>query len=141
MDICIFKGLKHIEDAHKVRTLVFIKEQKVSKEVEMDGLDKDSYHVIVYENNLPIATGRLLKKDNIYSIGRVAVIKDYRHKNYGKIVMDELIKKAKDLGVKEVFIHSQLHAKKFYEKLGFKPFGKVYKEANIKHISMKKKIK
>ena len=81
--------------------------------------------------------GRLVIKDAIAKIGRVAVKKSYRGKGYGKKLCLELIDIARKSGINDIRLNSQLDAVEFYKKLGFKEYGDVFMEANIKHIAMK----
>ncbi len=130
----------NLDEARHIRKEVFIKEQGVPTDIEFDGSDKYAISVLVYDNDVPVATGRIILIDDNFTLGRICVLKDYRHKKYGSIVMTELTKKAKELGADFVYIHAQTQVIPFYEALGFKTYGNEYKEAGIKHISMKKDI-
>ena len=122
---------------HQIRNEVFVDEQKVTIELEIDGLDPDAIHVLVYKGEKAIATGRMLTDGHI---GRVAVKKDYRKQGIGKIIMEKLIDTAKNLQLPEVCLSAQCHAKIFYQNLGFIEVGDVYKDAGIDHINMTKKL-
>ncbi len=132
-----FTDDKTINLAFNIREEVFIKEQNVPKDLEIDGSDKYAKNMILTVDNKPIGTGRLIEIDNKIYIGRVAILKEYRKKGYATKIINFLLDEAKNMGYKEVFIHSQLHAKEFYEKIGFKAFGEEFLEANIPHINMK----
>lgn len=138
MQIKWSKGKEDFKDASMIREEVFVKEQNVPIEIEMDEFDNASHHIVIYENHKPITVGRLLEKENYYVIGRVAVLKEFRGNQYGKVVMENILTKAKDLGAKEIRLHAQFYAKNFYEKLGFEAYGEIFYEAGIEHISMKK---
>ena len=127
---------KNLEDSHYIRREVFINEQNVPVEIELDDSDNGAIHLIVYENDLPVATGRIILPDGKATFGRIAVLKNHRKKGFGELVVCELIKKASEMGYNEHYIHSQIHAKEFYEKLGFKSYGEIYEEAFIPHVSM-----
>ncbi len=136
-----FIGSQGIDDAHYIRRKVFIEEQGVSEEVELDGTDEFAMHVVLYYMEKPVATGRVLKmsdaKDEIV-VGRVAVLKEYRGKHLGDLAVRLLIRRAFDAGFTKQVIHSQLSAKSFYEKLGFVAVGGEYEEAGIPHINMER---
>ena len=134
-----FKNSHDLDDAFYVRREVFIKEQKVSEEEEFDEADFKSHHVIVYADSKPIATGRLLKENDVWLIGRISVLKEFRGKNAGKFLVEKLLEKAVELGADEIHIHAQTHAVPFYEKFGFVTYGEMFFEAGIEHISMVKK--
>ena len=127
----------HHFQIRQIRNEVFIGEQKVPKELEIDGLDDNAIHVLVYMDKKTIGTGRMLPDGHI---GRIAVRKAYRGKGIGKIITKKLIDAAKDLNLPEVWLSSQCHAKTFYQKSGFVEVGDVYKEAGSDHIKMKKKL-
>lgn len=136
-DVKWFNGeTDDISDAYRIRRTVFMEEQNVSEadEFDRDG-DRKSQHVVIYENGSPVATGRLLIGEDCV-IGRVAVLKAHRGKHFGKLVMKEAIHKANEMGFEKQIIHAQLHAKGFYEGIGFISYGDVYAEAGIEHISM-----
>ena len=129
--ICDYKS--NIEDICAIRYEVFVDEQNVPVELEIDGLDGKAKHVLAFVDGVPIGTGRILDDGHI---GRVAVLKDYRGFGIGKLIMKELIKWAQDITLKKVWLSSQWHAHSFYLDLDFVCVGDIYKEAGIDHIKM-----
>ena len=123
----------HTDDICAIRYEVFVDEQNVPEELEIDGLDGEAKHVLTFVDGLPIGTGRILSDGHI---GRVAVLKNYRGLGIGKSIMKELIKCAQDLSLEKVWLSSQWHAHSFYLDLGFVCVGEIYKEAGINHIKM-----
>ena len=117
----------------EIRYEVFIDEQNVPEELEIDGLDAEAKHVLAFVDEVPIGTGRILSDGHI---GRVAVLKKYRGQGSGKLIMKELIKWAQDMHLEKVWLSSQWHAHSFYLDLGFVCVGEIYKEAGIDHIKM-----
>lgn len=131
------KSIAQIADAAHIREKVFIEEQQIPAELEFDEYDFIATHVVMYIEEIPIGTGRLLlKSDNKWYIGRIAVLKEYRGKSYGRDVVLELMRIAKNKGIKEAHIHSQVYAIPFYEKLGWKAFGEEFEEDGIQHKEM-----
>ncbi len=127
-----------ISECLNIRSEVFVNEQGVSKDIEYDELDSQAIHGLVEDNGRYVATGRIIKYgDNIFKLGRVAVLKEERGKGFGDFVVRMLCDKAFILGAKEIVAGVQLHAVEFYEKIGFVKFGEEFYEANIKHIMMK----
>ena len=116
-----------------IRYEVFVEEQNVPEELEIDSLDGEAKHVLAFIDGVPIGTGRILIDGHI---GRVAVLKNYRGHGIGKLIMKELIKWAHDLSLEKVWLSSQWHAHSFYLDLGFVCVGEIYKEAGIDHIKM-----
>ena len=117
----------------EIRRKVFIEEQKVPEDLEWDDDDKSCVHILVTDNNTPIATGRI-KMDG--HIGRMAVLKSYRGKGVGSTVLKALIDFSKTLKMKSVYLHAQITAVPFYEKHGFKISSEEFMDAGIPHKSM-----
>ncbi|MEA4827279.1 MAG: GNAT family N-acetyltransferase [Clostridium sp.] len=135
-NILWFKGKDGIKDAFQIRNQVFVKEQNVPEEMELDDIDNYADHIIIYNEDKPIATGRMFESDGQVFFGRIAVLKEYRSKHFGQVVVKNLIDKAFSEGHEKIYIHAQSRVQKFYEKLGFKAFGDKYFEAGIEHVSM-----
>ncbi|MFU0824492.1 GNAT family N-acetyltransferase [Clostridium sp.] len=129
-------GNRGIEDALSIRRKVFIEEQSVPEEIEIDDIDSFAEHIIIYEDNKPIATGRIFKRDDNFFLGRIAVLKEYRGKHFGEMTVKMLVKRGLDKGAEKIIIHAQTAVEEFYKKLGFKSFGEKYYEAGIEHINM-----
>lgn len=132
-----------LSEVMNIRRKVFIEEQGVSEEEEFDEYDDLAVHALVFDvnnENRPVATGRVYHDGNSYRIGRIAVLKEERGKDYGDFVVRLLINKAFLSGAEEVVISAQTKAVPFYEKIGFKPYGESYLEAGIEHIMMKVKV-
>lgn len=127
-----------LNDAHRLRQTVFIDEQGISEAYEWDQNDFEAYHVVVYEEGKPVATGRLVVDGTYYLIGRIAALKECRGKKFGDLVVSKLLEKCISLGAQEVHVSAQVRAIPFYEKMGFHKIGKEYKKENIPHIDMVK---
>lgn len=133
----IVHGSKGLEEQYSIRKKVFVQEQGVPISHEQDQYDINCNHVIVYEDNLPVATGRIIIKDGEYLIGRIAVLKEHRGKKYGDLVVRKLVDFGFRQGAEYVHVHSQTQVMDFYKTIGFIAYGKPYLEANIEHVSMK----
>lgn len=121
------------QDAKFIRKQVFIIEQNIPEEEEWDDQDMISDHFVVYDQDQPIATARLLQNN---SVGRVAVLKTYRGQGIGRMIMLEIIRQAHQQDRTFLQLSSQVHAISFYEKLGFSIQGDAYDECGIPHIKM-----
>ncbi len=119
--------------AKLIRTEVFIQEQNIAENEEWDAQDAISLHFVVYDQNQPIATARLLENN---SIGRVAVLKSYRGKGIGQLLMQQIIQVAKNQKRLMLKLSAQVYAKQFYENLGFQLSGEEYLDCGIPHIDM-----
>ncbi len=121
------------KDICRIRFEVFVDEQNVPEDLEIDGLDDEAKHVLAYIDDEAIGTGRILSDGHI---GRVAVLKKYRGLGIGNSVMRELIKWAQQNKLEQLWLSSQWHAHSFYIDLGFVCEGDIYEEAGIDHIKM-----
>jgi len=117
-----------------IRATVFIEEQGVPADLEWDGLDEHSYHVMAFApDGSPIGTGRLLQDGHI---GRVAVLKEWRGKGVGRALLDLLLVIANKMGFEEVKLNAQVRVLDFYLRRGFVVHGKEFMEAGIPHLAM-----
>lgn len=123
------------EDAMLVRNEVFVVEQKVPAELEMDDMDVVCVHAIAYdEAGTPLATGRLLPDGHI---GRMAVRRSSRGQRIGSAVLQALMAVARQRGDREVVLNAQTRAAPFYGSHGFVREGEEFMEAGIPHIQMR----
>lgn len=141
MEIKWTSGFDDFDDAYLVRKNVFILEQNVDENIEIDEFDSIALHLVVYKNGKPIATGRLFTMDDLCIIGRVCVLKEYRGKDIGKFLMKKLMDKAESLNPYAIKIDSQLHAIDFYRQFGFEVQSGVFLDAGIEHMRMVKYLK
>ena len=133
-------GEKGIEDAFDIRREVFCKEVGFTEDFEFDDGDKTAWHLVCYEDGVPVCTARLLKETFDRRIGRLRRPKQYRGKGYGKAVMEEVLKKCKELLVENATLGAKYDKKGFYEVLGFEEYGEIFYEEGIPHIMMKKLV-
>jgi predicted GNAT family N-acyltransferase len=123
-------------DAFSVRKEVFVNEQRVPVELEMDDLDQTSVHVVLYDGEKPIAAGRTRLYDGAGKLERICVLKSYRSKGCGKQIVKALEEAASKLGATSFLLNSQTHAAHFYETLGYKIVSDEFFEAGIPHVKM-----
>ena len=119
--------------ASPIRFQVFVREQRVPAEIELDDMDAPSLHAIAFENEKAIGTGRLLPDGHI---GRMAILKEWRRRGIGAAILKALIDAAERRGDREIALSAQLHMVEFYRTQGFEPVGDVYEEAGIPHQAM-----
>jgi predicted GNAT family N-acyltransferase len=123
--------------ASPIRFIVFVEEQGVPREIELDEHDALSIHAVAYEGGKPVATGRLLPDGHI---GRMAVLKAWRNRGIGALMLRRLLERAKERGDREVALSAQVHAVPFYRANGFVEEGAEYLEAGIRHQAMKRRL-
>jgi predicted GNAT family N-acyltransferase len=123
------------DDLHRIRFAVFVDEQCVPPELELDDRDPLCLHVLAFDAAQAVATGRL---DVAYDgkIGRVAVLPSHRRTGVGTLVMDRLHALAREHGLARVWCNAQLTAAPFYERLGYRVAGAPFEEAGIAHVRM-----
>lgn len=128
----------------ELRKEVFVNEQKVPIELEIDEYDtlsmKNISHIAVLENNDVIGSMRLIKKDRILKVGRLAIKQSHRHKKIGTSLLEYAKKQAINNGCDEIILGAQIQAKRFYERNGFEEFGNIYDDAGIDHVMMKQAL-
>ncbi|TAH50058.1 MAG: GNAT family N-acetyltransferase [Betaproteobacteria bacterium] len=124
--------------AMPLRERVFVVEQGVPPELEMDEFDAVCRHAVVRTTDgTVIATGRLLPDGHI---GRMAVDAGWRKHGVGGQVLEALVAEAASLGMAEVVLNAQVHAQAFYERHGFAAEGEVFMEAGIEHRAMRRRL-
>ena len=139
-----------------LRHEVFVVGQGVPVDLERDELDATALHAVALEDRAAgavVATGRLVDgrideqghlvagtPGTVGTIGRMAVAADQRGRGLGRAVLDLLVETAAARGLPEVELHAQLHARAFYERAGFSPYGEVYLEAGIEHLAMRREL-
>lgn len=118
-----------------IRTQVFMLEQQVSADLEWDGLDDTARHLLALNDaGLAIGCARLLRDG---SIGRMAVLKEWRGCGVGSRLLGVAIKLHQQQGVDAITLSAQTHAITFYEKAGFVISSEPYLDANILHVDMR----
>lgn len=126
-------------DAFCVRQRVFVEEQRVPMELEIDEYEDEATHFVAYIDGEPVGTARLRWKDHLTAKAeRVAVMKPYRGNGIGKLLMQALEEEARRKNATSIQLHAQIQAQRFYERLGYKAYGDLFFDADIKHIAMKK---
>jgi predicted GNAT family N-acyltransferase len=121
--------------ASPIRFTVFVEEQGVPFEIELDEHDPVCVHALAFEDGKAVATGRLLPDGHI---GRMAVLKEWRSRGIGGLLLTSLIGRARERGNREVVLSAQINAARFYLAHGFVPHGNEYMEAGIRHQEMRR---
>ncbi|HEY5339474.1 MAG TPA: GNAT family N-acetyltransferase [Candidatus Aquilonibacter sp.] len=126
--------------AQAVRVRVFVDEQHVPAEEEIDEHDRtdtDARHALIREGDKPVAAGRYYRIDGTTAqVGRMAVLAEYRGRRIGRRLLDALVDDARRRGFARIALNAQDHAVAFYAKAGFTPFGETLVECNISHQPM-----
>ena len=124
-----------------LRTRVFVEEQGVPPEMERDAADATAVHVLARDDaGRVVATGRLLLREEVAVVGRMAVDRVARGRGHGAAVLDELHRQAVLRGRRRVELHAQVSARGFYERAGYTAVGEEYEEAGITHVTMVRRL-
>ncbi len=141
VEITIVRTPRQREDAVSVRVAVFVDEQGIPREEEIDELDDVAVHCVGYgDDGSPVAAGRLVLAGGCGKIGRMAVLKQHRGRGLGARVLDTLEREGAARGVRLFKLSAQLSARGFYDRAGYQADGAVYDEVGIPHIAMRKRI-
>ena len=107
-------------EAQQIRRQVFVEEQGIPAELEYDGADANAIHLIAYQAERPVATGRLLiGADGLGILGRIAVITSERGQGIGGQVVRQLEQCAVAAGIQRLILHPHAYLDKFYTDLGY----------------------
>ncbi len=132
---------KDLEKCIHIRTVVFVDEQNVPVDEEIDGLDHEAVHYLLSVDGEAIATARVRYLNEIAKIERVAVLKKLRGHAIGRKLMKFIVADIqKNSAIKTIKLGAQIQAIEFYEKLNFESYGDEYLDAAIRHIWMKREI-
>ena len=141
------------EDALAVRFEVFVEEQDVPEDLEVDGRDDEAIHFVGYadpESNdervdgddpRPVAAARLREVgDATGKVERVAVVEDRRGDGWGRAIMEELEATAAERDLSTLTMHAQTPVEEFYRSLDYETTSDVFEEAGIPHVEMEKSL-
>jgi len=138
IEIVIVRDARQRQDAFRVRIAVFVEEQGIPREEELDDLDDVAIHCVGYVDGAPVAAGRLVLADGYGKIGRMAVLSKHRGTGLGAQILAALEAEGAARGIREFRLSAQLSARGFYDRLGYAPVGDVYDEVGIPHVAMTK---
>ncbi|WP_404451790.1 GNAT family N-acetyltransferase [Virgibacillus necropolis] len=140
MDIKQVETNGELEQAYHVRTVVFVEEQKVPPEEELDEYDKEANHFVGYVNEVPIAASRLRFVDSYGKLERICVLDTERGKSYGKMIIQRMEFEIKNNGFEKAKLNAQTHAEEFYQRLGYETVSGEFMDAGIPHVTMIKDL-
>lgn len=134
---------EQLNKAFSIRLEVFVEEQGVPRELEMDEYDdspKVCHHFIVLKDDLPIATGRWKEYEpEVAKMQRIAVLQRYRGLGVGRFLLEGMEEDAFNQGYKASLLDAQCTAEVFYSKLGYQTEStEPFLDANIPHVRMRK---
>ncbi|KRG15979.1 GNAT family N-acetyltransferase [Lederbergia galactosidilytica] len=131
---------QQLNDAFYVRKKVFVEEQKVPLELEIDEFENESAHFILYNHDKPIGAGRFRMVEDFGKIERICILSSSRALGAGKKVMEAIEGFARKKAIQQLKLHAQITAIPFYEKLGYMVCSEEFMDAGIPHKTMTKQL-
>ena len=120
-----------------VRGIVFIEEQGVDWEGEIDEFEDESTHFLGECKGQPVAAGRLrFLPDGRAKLERIAVRPAWRGRGYARRMVEHLLDEARRQGAQRLTLHAQVYLEDFYGSFGFQRQGGIFQECEIDHILM-----
>ncbi|PLS02900.1 GNAT family N-acetyltransferase [Neobacillus cucumis] len=141
MKVKVVENQKELEDAFSIRKIVFVKEQNVPIEEEIDQYEDEAVHFVMYgETHNPIAAGRFREVDGYGKVERICVAAEARKTGAGKKMMNAIENYAREKGLHKLKLNAQTHAIPFYARLGYEVVSEEFLDAGIPHKTMVKQI-
>lgn len=140
MEVKIVNNEHELQDAFSVRRAVFVQEQHVPEEEEIDEYDSSAVHFVLYDQDIPAGAGRFRIVDGVGKVERICVLKENRKSGSGKAIMDKIEGYAKENGITTLKLNAQTHAIPFYDKLDYAVVSDEFLDAGIPHRTMIKNI-
>ena len=144
--IKILKSKEELNLGFALRIEVFVKEQKVPMELELDEKDnsENTIHIGYFNDNKLIGVARLIDLDkDVIHIGRVVIDKEYRGQGIGRELIIGCENIAQQILKRKIIIElsAQIQAENFYKSLGYNRVNDIiYLDAGIEHVDMMKEI-
>ena len=132
----IVKWIDGLSQLKNIREKVFIQEQKVTPQLEWDGMDEKAIHFLVFNDKAAIGCARAIVIKDHMQLGRMAVLKEYRGQGIGSALIEKAMTIAKLNQLSAIYISAQCHAIDFYKKFGFEVKSDIYLDAEIPHRDM-----
>lgn len=136
LKIEIVKWIDGLSQLKNIREKVFIQEQKVTPQLEWDGMDEKAIHFLVFNDKAAIGCARAIVIKDHMQLGRMAVLKEYRGQGIGSALLEKAMTIAKLNQLSAIYISAQCHAINFYKKFGFEVTSDIYLDAEIPHRDM-----
>ncbi|XTP56786.1 GNAT family N-acetyltransferase [Niallia sp. Krafla_26] len=140
MEVNIVSTDKQLEEAFSIRRKVFVEEQQVPEEEEIDDLESEATHFLLTINEKPAGAGRFRVVDGFGKIERICILKDYRGTGAGKVLMESIQDFAAENELNKLKLNAQTHAIPFYGKLGYEVVSEEFLDAGIPHKTMMKQL-
>ncbi|MBV9800202.1 MAG: GNAT family N-acetyltransferase [Solirubrobacterales bacterium] len=134
------RGDREMTAALELRHEVFCVEQGVPEYEELDGRDADGIHLVAVADGELLGTCRVLMVGSTAQLSRLAVRASARRCGIATALLELADVEARRAGARRVVLHAQTYARELYENAGYRPRGRVFREAGIEHIAMEKSL-
>ena len=119
-----------------IRRIVFTDEIGILESELFDDYDKTSDHFILFDGVNIVGTVRIIIIDQQLKLERMAILKKFRSKNYGKDCILQLREYYLNQGYSKIILDSIYSVRGFYKKCNFIEEGEIFQRVGIDHIRM-----
>lgn len=141
MNIVIASNEKEYRDALSVRFRVFVEEQHVPEEEEVDAFEERATHFVAYDRGEPVGAGRCRRVEDRCKVERICVLPSHRKQGIGEAIMKAIEDFAASKQMLELKLNAQNRAESFYKRLGYETVSGEFLDAGIPHVAMVKTLK
>jgi predicted GNAT family N-acyltransferase len=131
---------RELDAAFALRHQVFCLEQGVPEHEERDGRDADGVHLVAIGEDGLLGTCRLLFVGEVVQFSRLVVAPAVRRRGIASALLAAADAEAGAAGCRRLVLHAQIYARELYERAGYRPCGREFVEAGIRHIAMEKRL-
>jgi predicted GNAT family N-acyltransferase len=130
-----------LRGAFEVRRRVFVEEQGIAEEMDLDGNDGEALHMVVKDGAEVIGTARIrFINTKQAKLERMAVLEGFRRMGIGRAIAYFIIEELRNRQIEQVVLHAQYGVIAFYKSCGFEQTGLPFTEAGLKHIKMQRRL-
>ncbi|MCA1031138.1 GNAT family N-acetyltransferase [Bacillus timonensis] len=140
MEVKIVSTEQEMNDALSIRRTVFVDEQQVPEEEEIDQYEDEATHFVLYDGVQPIGAGRFRVLEGIGKVERICVLSTNRKSGAGKLIMNAIEDYAASKDIHKLKLNAQTHAEDFYARIGYETVSDIFMDAGIPHVTMVKTI-
>lgn len=130
-----FQGTNNINEVLDIRKKVLIEELGINENNISDIFDEFAFNAVVYDDNNAVGTGRLLFKEGKYFIDNVCVLKEFRGRHYGDLIVRMLVRRAVNMGAEKTYTECKSCCRKIFENIGFETVQSNNSEINLMVMS------
>lgn len=131
---------EELQQVFSIRTTVFVNEQHVKMEEEYDNYEDEAIHFIGYLGETPVLASRLRFVEECGKLERICVLKEFRGKSFGSMLIRHMEEAIKQNGYKKAKLNAQTKATNFYQRLGYQQVSGEFLDAGIPHVTMTKEL-